>query len=176
MTGDLDGTPISVPVYTLNVKSADETAGTLSVSPAGDKFDEGTRITVSTTENFGYHFQAWVDDNNTVVSTENPYSFDLNANTSLTATYIKNEVYALNVKLEGGANANLVQFSPVGNVVNGVHYYESGTDVKLTALNNRILTFTSWEDNSTSMEREVRIRTPRTSWLPMLNGKETSER
>lgn len=157
VTGDLDGTPISVPVYTLNVKSADETAGTLSVNPAGDKFDEGTRITVSTTENFGYHFQAWVDDNNTVVSTENPYSFELNANTSLTATYIKNEVYALNVKLEGGANANLVQFSPVGNVVNGVHYYESGTDVKLTALNNRILTFTSWEDNSTSMEREVRM-------------------
>ena len=129
VTGDLNGTPISVPVYTLSVKSADETAGTLSVTPAGDKFDEGTRITVSTTENFGYHFQAWVDDNNTVISTENPYSFDLNANTSLTATYIKNEVYALNVKLEGGANANLVQFSPVGNVVNGVHYYESGTDV-----------------------------------------------
>lgn len=157
VTGDLNGTPVAVPVYTLSVKSADESAGTLSVNPSGDKFDEGTHITVSTTENFGYHFQAWINDNNDVVSTENPYSFDLNENTSLTATYTKNNVYALNVKLEGGANSNLVQFSPTGNVVNGVHYYEEGTDVKLTALNNRILTFTNWEDNTTEMEREVKV-------------------
>ena len=155
--GDLNGTPVSVPVYTLSVGTADEAAGEVSVNPAGDKFDEGTQITVSTTENFGYHFAGWTDAANKVVSTDNPYTFNLTANTSLTATYTKNNVYALNLKLEGGANANLVQFSPVGNVVNGVHFYEEGTDVKLTALNNRILTFTNWEDNSTGMEREVKM-------------------
>lgn len=155
VTGDLNGTPVTVPVYTLSVGTADEAAGTVSVSPFGDKFDEGTMITVSTTENFGYHFAGWTDEANNVVSTDNPYTFELTSNTSLTATYTKNNVYALNLKLEGGANANLVQFSPEGNVVNGVHHYEEGTDVKLTALNNRILTFTNWEDNSTNMEREV---------------------
>lgn len=157
VTGDLNGTPVSVPVYTLSVKSADESAGVVTVNPAGDKFDEGTSITLSTTENFGYHFQGWTDDDNNVVSTDNPYTFELTKNTSLTATYLKNNVYALNMKLEGGANANLVQFSPEGNVVDGVHYYEEGTDVKLTALNNRILTFTNWEDNTTSMERELKM-------------------
>lgn len=157
LTGDLNGTPVSVPIYTLNVTSNDASAGEITVNPSGVQFDEGTHVTVSTTENFGYHFLAWVDDNGKQVSTENPYSFDLNGNTSLTATYQQNQVYALKVKLEGGANANLVQFSPQGNVVNGIHYYEEGTDVKLTAQNNRILTFTNWEDNTTSMEREVKM-------------------
>lgn len=155
--GDLNGTPVSVPAYTLSVGTADEAAGTVSVNPAGEKFDEGTLITLSTTENFGYHFAGWTDAANKVVSTDNPYSFEIKANTSLTATYTKNNVYALNLKMEGGANTNLVQFSPAGNVVNGVHFYEEGTDVKLTAINNRILTFTNWEDNSTDMEREVKM-------------------
>lgn len=157
VTTDISGTPEDVPTYTLNVAQSDPTAGTLNVNPSGTSFDEGTLVTVSTTENFGYHFQAWVDDNGQTVSTENPYAFELKANTSLTATYTKNNVYALNLKLEGGANANLVQFSPEGNVVDGVHHYEEGTDVKLSALNNRILTFTNWEDNTTQMEREVKM-------------------
>ena len=42
-------------------------------------------------------------------------------------------------------------------MINGVHHYEEGTDVKLTALNNRILTFTNWEDDTTSQEREVKM-------------------
>lgn len=155
--GDLNGTPISVPVYTFNVKSADENAGKITVNPEGDKFDDGTQLTVSTTENFGYHFQAWVDDNNNIVSTDNPYTFELKNNTSLTATYKKNQVYALKVKLEGGANNNLVQFSPRGNIVDGIHYYEEDTEVKLTVSNNRILTFTNWEDNTTTMEREIKM-------------------
>lgn len=157
VSGDLNGTPVAVPVYTLSVGSADEAAGTVTVNPAGTQFDEGTEITVSTTENFGYHFAGWQGADNSIVSTDNPYVFELKANTSLTATYTKNNVYPLNLKLEGGANANLVQFSPVGNVVDGVHYYEEGTDVKLTAQNNRILTFTNWEDNTTSMERELKM-------------------
>lgn len=157
VTGHFAGTPVSVPSYTLAVDQTDTQAGTLTVTPAGAQFDEGTQITVSTTENFGYHFTAWTDERGQVVSAENPYSFELKANTRITANYIKNNVYALNVKLQGGANANLVQFSPEGNVVDGVHYYEEGTDVKLTAINNRILTFTNWEDNTTQSEREINM-------------------
>ena len=157
VTGDLNGTPVTVPVYTLSVGTADEAAGTVTVNPAGDKFDEGTVVTVSTTENFGYHFSGWAGADNAIVSTDNPYTFELTANTSLTATYTKNNVYALNLTLQGGANANLVTFSPEGNVVDGVHHYEEGTDVKLTAQDNRILTFTNWDDNSTDKEREVRM-------------------
>ena len=156
VTGDFSGTPVSVPSYSLTV-TPDAEAGQVTVNPAGDKFDEGTSVTVTATENFGYHFSAWVDEAGSAVSTDNPYTFEIAEDTQLKATYTKNNVYALNVELEGGANPNLVQFAPEGNVIDGVHWYEEGTDVKLTALNNRILTFTNWEDNTTAAERDVKM-------------------
>ena len=155
ITGDVAGTIEAVPTYTMSVKLGTEGAGSVSCNPAGAEFDEGTTLTVKATENFGYHFAAWTDEAGNEVSKENPYSFEIKANTVLMATYTKNNVYALNLKLEGGANSNLVQWMPEGNVVDGTHYYEEGTEVKLTAVNNRILTFTGWEDNSTEAERVV---------------------
>ncbi len=157
LNGVADGQVEAVPVYTFSLKSAVEGAGTLTGSPAGSEFDEGTTLTVSTTENFGYHFTNWTDAAGKVVSEENPYRFEITADTELTANYTKNNVHALNLSLEGGANVNQVLFAPEGNVVDGVHYYEEGTDVKLTTVNNRILTFTNWEDNSTAPEREIRM-------------------
>lgn len=153
--GDVAGTIEAVPTYTMSVKLGTEGAGSVSCNPAGAEFDEGTTLTVKATENFGYHFAAWTDEAGNEVSKENPYSFEIKANTVLVATYTKNNVYALNLKLEGGANSNLVQWLPEGNVVDGVHYFEEGTEVKLTAQNNRILTFTGWDDNSTEAERVV---------------------
>lgn len=153
--GDVNGTVEAVPVYTLSVKTNTPAAGSIICNPSGVEFDEGTQITLTATENFGYHFAGWAMDNGDVVSVENPYTFEIMGNTSLTAVYTQKNVYALNVNLEGGANTYLVQLSPEGNVIDGVHWYEEGTDVKLKALNNRILTFTNWEDNTTSAERDI---------------------
>ncbi len=155
ITGDVTGVLEPVPAYTLSVSLGTPGAGNVVCNPAGAEFDEGTKITVSATENFGYHFVEWADAAGNTVSTANPYTFELTANTELYAIYSQTNVYALNLKLEGGANANLVQVSPEGNFVDGIHYYEEGTDVKLTAINNRILTFTNWEDNSTQAERDI---------------------
>lgn len=155
ITGDVAGVLEAVPAYTLSVSLGTPGAGNIVCNPAGAEFDEGTKITVSATENFGYHFVEWADGAGNTVSTANPYTFELMANTELYAIYSQTNVYALNLNLEGGANANLVQVSPEGNFVDGIHYYEEGTDVKLTALNNRILTFTNWEDNTTQAERDI---------------------
>ena len=157
VTGDVAGEIEAVPTYTMSVRLGMDNAGKVAASPAGSEFDEGTTITVSATENFGYHFKGWTDEQGREVSTMNPYTFNISANTTLIASYDKVETYALNLNLEGGANDNLVQLQPEGHVVDGVHWYETGTDVKLTACNNRILTFTAWEDNSTEMERTVRM-------------------
>ena len=157
VTGDVAGEIEAVPTYTMSVRLGMDNAGKVAASPAGSEFDEGTTITVSATENFGYHFKGWTDEQGRELSTMNPYTFDISANTTLIASYDKVETYALNLNLEGGANDNLVQLQPEGHVVDGVHWYETGTDVKLTACNNRILTFTAWEDNSTEMERTVRM-------------------
>ena len=159
VTGDITGTPEAVPTYTMSVKLGTEGAGTVSCNPAGAEFDEGTTLTVAATENFGYHFAGWTDAEGNMVSTENPYSFEIMSNTALVASYTKNTVYALNMKWTGGANENLLQFLPAGNYVDGVHYYEEGTDVKVTALNNRILTFTGWEGDAqgTSPEYDFKM-------------------
>ena len=165
VTVDANGLVLKIKVYGLasnkeygfgNVGT--EGAGTVSCNPAGAEFDEGTQLTVKATENFGYHFAAWTDGEGNEVSKENPYTFDIKQNTTLVATYTKNNVYALNVQLEGGANANLVQFQPEGHVEDGIHHYEEGTDVKLTALNNRILTFTNWEGDATGTNAEAELK------------------
>ena len=159
VTGDVAGTLEAVPTYTMHVRTGTEGAGKVSCNPAGNEFDEGTKITVTATENFGYHFISWTDEEGNEISTNNPYSFEIMANTSLVATYSKKNVYAINLNLEGGANPNLVQLLPEGNVVDGIHHYEEGTDVKLTAINNRILTFTNWsgEYEGTNPELEVKV-------------------
>ncbi len=157
VTGDFNGTPEPVPTYTMSAKCGTEGAGNVSVNPAGAEFDEGTELTVTASENFGYHFSAWVDEDGNTVSTENPYVFEIKENTALTATYTQKNVYALHCNVTGGANDYLIQFSPMGNVVDGIHYYEEGTEVKLSALENTILKFNNWEDNTTFEERTIKM-------------------
>ena len=155
--GTVSGTPEAVNSYQMNLFMNMEEAGTLSINPSGGVFDEGTQITVSATENFGYHFQNWVDDHGNIVSSNNPYTFIISENTNLTATYTKNNTYPLFLNIVGGANENLIQYEPEGHMEDGVHWYEEGTDVRLSAQNDKILTFVGWEDNSTNTDRIVRM-------------------
>lgn len=160
--GIVSGTTEDVPQYTVNVSLADETAGEIAVKPNVTTFSEGDEVTLTVTENFGYHFAAWVDADGNTVSTENPYTFAVMANTDLKATFTKKNVYALNYVATDDmgnkyGNVNLVTFSPAGNLVDGVHYYEEGTDVKLTVANNKILSFTGWEDGTTNAERIINM-------------------
>lgn len=155
VTGKYEGTVVELPSYTFSAKLGTEGAGSISVKPAGSEFDEGTEITLTVSENFGYHFVNWTDATGNVVSEKNPYTFNITANTELTANFTKKNVYALNLTLTNGARTNLVTVEPDGNIVDGVHHYEEGTNVKLTAVNNKILTFTGWEDNTTSIERNI---------------------
>lgn len=155
ITASTEGEVEQVNCYQLSATLANAEAGSIQVSPKGNVFDEGTQVSVKATENFGYHFEKWVDETGKTISTENPYSFAITANTSLQAVYTSQPVYALTLSLTSGALDHMVTMVPEGKVVNGVHYYEEGTDVKLVASNNKILTFTNWEDNTTQAERIV---------------------
>ena len=156
--GDAEGTVEAVPSYTLQVSSGMSGAGKISTNPAGAEFDEGTLITASATENFGYHFQGWADEAGEIVSTDKTYSFEISENTSLTAQYVKANVYALNLTRSEGVAENLVLYQPVGNYVDGIHYYEEGTDVVLTAVNNRIMTFTGWDGDATGTSQTCEVK------------------
>lgn len=160
--GMVNGQIKDVPQYVLNASLEDNEAGKLAVKPGGDIFTQGDEVTLSVEENFGYHFAAWVNAEGETISTENPYTFTITEDTRLVATFDKANVYALNLKViddmeNAYGNANLVTISPVGNLVNGVHHYEEGTDVKLTVNNNKILSFTGWEDKSTNAERIINM-------------------
>ena len=160
--GIVSGTTQDVKQCSMSVSIESDKAGEVSVKPNASVFSEGDEVTVTATENFGYHFAGWVDAAGEIVSTENPYTFNITADTDLKATYTQKNVYALNLTVIDDmentyGNANLVTISPVGNVVNGVHHYEEGTDVKLTVNNNKILSFTGWEDGSTNAERIIRM-------------------
>ena len=160
--GIVNGTTEDVAQYTLNVGIESDAAGEVTVKPNAPTFAEGDEVTLIATENFGYHFAAWVNAEGETVSTENPYTFAISANTDLKATYTQKNVYALNLKVIDDmentyGNANLVTIVPDGNIINGVHHYEEGTDVKLTVNNNKILSFTGWEDKSTNAERIINM-------------------
>ena len=158
ISGDVEGTIEPTPVYTLSVGSNMTGAGKVSTNPVGAEFDEGTIITASATENFGYHFQSWTDETGEVVSTSKNYTFEIAANTTLTAQYTKANVYALNLTRTEGVAENLVQYQPEGNYVDGIHYYEEGTDVVLTAVNNRIMTFTGWDGDATGTAQKCEVK------------------
>ena len=157
ITGVVSGTAETVSSYTLTTKVSDAKAGTVVSDPAAETLDEDTPVTLTATENFGYHFDHWADASGASISKENPYSFNISANTDLTAVYTAKNVYALHLSMTNGALDNSVTVYPAGHVVDGTHFYEDGTDVKLTTHNNKILTFTHWEDNSTLPERTLRM-------------------
>lgn len=155
LEGIVSGEAEDVESYTCALSLSDVNAGQVTLNPIAERYDEGTAITASATENFGYHFLHWADTEGTIISDSNPYNFRIEKNTVLIANYSKTNTYSLNVNLEGGANTNLVTISPAGTEINGKMMYEEGTEISLTALNNPILTFLNWEDNSTAKVRTI---------------------
>lgn len=157
INGLLNGTVQQVEQYTLSAAVSTVGAGTVKVSPAGTVFDAETSITVTATKNFGYKFVNWTDANNKVVSTDEEYTFPISANTALKANFEKINTYALDYKVEGGANDYMVSATPAPTVVDGKNMYEEGTEVSLTANSNYILTFTNWNDGETGAERKIKM-------------------
>ncbi len=72
-------------VFTVVVNSADATMGTATADHTGE-VQENTVVTATATANSGYHFTNWTVGGN-VVSTDNPYTFTLTADITLTANF-----------------------------------------------------------------------------------------
>ena len=154
--GEVSGQEVAVPVYSITAAPAIAEAGSVTISPNTGSVEENVEVTVTATENFGYRFKGWSVGGQTV-STANPYTFPATADMALVAEYEKLTIYPLEIAVEGGANDYMVSVTPEGHMIDGARYYEAGTDVRLSAANNRVLTFTNWEDQTTSPERSVRM-------------------
>ena len=80
-----------VKTYTVIVET-DKNMGTVSMDKSDGTYEEGTKATLTASAHEGYEFVNWTDADGKVVSTSNPYTFEVNANTTLKANFKKVEV------------------------------------------------------------------------------------
>jgi hypothetical protein len=85
VTVSLNDSTGPVTTYTVTLNTADATMGTVNPNTPST-VQAGSSFTATATANDGYHFVAWTS-NNTTVSTANPYTFTVNADIALTATF-----------------------------------------------------------------------------------------
>lgn len=135
---------------TLSTSVTPSESGT--IVPASGVYNAGDQVIITATKGFGYAFKEWQDANNAnaVVSTANPYTFNIAANTSLIAVFDALTTYDFTLTKAGSSWGN-VTVSPAAT--NGK--YETGTVVTMTVVPNAVSTFVNWEDNSTASPRVI---------------------
>lgn len=85
-------TPVQKFTVFVNVKDSEKAMGTVSMDKADGVYEEGSHATVTAKANDGYKFVNWTDADGNEVSTSNPYTFEVGANTTLTAHFEKVDV------------------------------------------------------------------------------------
>lgn len=111
-------------------KTAGGTTNPLSGTYA---FEEGTNLSLTAMPNSGYRFKGWIGDVLLGHENNNPLNIVINS-----VKYIKaNFVRQLKLTIESGLGGTT---SPTS----GVHTYDQGTKVILTAIPNTHYTFSSW--------------------------------
>lgn len=153
--GTVNGTIEAVNKYTVALAASPADGGNVSIYPKSDEYIENDEVTLTAAKNFGYKFVNWTDKDGKVVSTEAKFKYTVTENQTLTANFEKLNTYALDIKVEGGANDYMVSLSPAATVVDGKSMYEEGTKVTITASSNPILTFTNWDNGETASEMPV---------------------
>ena len=153
--GTVSGEKQDVARYTITATANPEEAGTVSLYPAGEEFDEGTELKLTAKKNFGYEFVNWTDAANNELGTEQTLNITLNANTDIKANFKKLNTYSLDVTVNAPGKDYMVSATPAATVVEGKNMYEEGTKVTLTASSNKIVTFNSWSNGETASELQL---------------------
>jgi len=121
---------IPVVYYTLTVNVYPENAGTIACNPEpGEQgYEEGTSVTITATPVDGFTFVNWKNAMDETVGTDAEYTFEINANTTLTANFeevvvVEPHTVTLNAgsgtctvteltEAEGGAGVTLPEATP----------------------------------------------------------------
>ena len=155
--GLLNGTAADVAKYTLATAVTPEEGGTINVYPAAEQYEEGSEVTLTATENFGYDFVNWTNAAGEEVSTEAKFKYTINANETLTANFKAVETYELALTVDG-TNDYMVTINPAPTMVEGKMMYEAGTAVELNANQyDGLVTFLNWSDGETASNKIVRM-------------------
>lgn len=155
--GIINGTVADVNQYTLATVVSPEVAGSINVYPAAEQYEEGSEVTLTATENFGYDFVNWTNAAGDEVSTEAKFKYTINANETLTANFKAVETYELSLTVDG-TNDYMVTINPAPTMVEGKMMYEAGTAVELNANQYEgLVTFANWSDGETASNKIVRM-------------------
>lgn len=138
------------PTYALNTSTNIEGAGSIMVNPSGSEFEVGTEVTISTAANFGYKFVNWTDGDGNIIGTSVNYTTTMDKAKTFVANYEAVNTYELTYSIEGVLSNHLVSVAPSPVVVNGKNMYEEGTIVKLTASDNEVISFLSWNNGEST--------------------------
>jgi uncharacterized repeat protein (TIGR02543 family) len=110
--------------------------GSVILSPPGGAYVPGTTIKVTAKGDLGFAFNGWNGD---LTGSQNPATIKMDANKSVSASFIVTPTYSLSVNSPNGS----VTLNPVGGV------YNSGDEVSLTP--NKVFgyKFSSWSGDLT---------------------------
>ena len=113
-----------------------------SVSTVGGEFDEGTVVTVSANPAAEYEFVSWSDG-----STQNPRTITVSETLNLTATFVKKQ-YDVTTNIIGKGTIKEEVLVQGGK-------YNSGTQLRLTAIPQEGWVFTSWSGAVNSEDNPI---------------------
>lgn len=153
--GTVNGETEDVAKYTLAANVNDDAAGSVSIYPVADDYEEGTEVRLTATEKFGYDFVNWTNAAGDEVSSEPVFTLAMTADSVLTANFVQVNTYELKLNVDG-ANDYMVKVSPAPTVVDGKKMYEEGTGVQLTAESYEgLVAFNNWNDGQTNSNKTI---------------------
>ena len=153
--GLLNGTVADINKYTLATAVAPEEAGTINVYPVSEEYEEGSEVTLTAIENFGYDFVNWTNAAGEEVSTEAKFKYTVNGDETLTANFVPVETYELALTVDG-TNGYMVSIDPAPTEVDGKMMFEAGQAVQLTANQYEgLVTFNNWSDGDTNSSKLI---------------------
>ncbi|MGZ3578779.1 MAG: DUF4082 domain-containing protein, partial [Syntrophales bacterium] len=140
----VDVTFIRIP-RTLTVQRSPVSGGSVTLSPPGGNYDDGTSVQLTAVPATGYRFDHWTGD---LTGSTNPASISMTANRSVTAVFI--QTFTLTVQSSPAAGGSVTLVPPGGT-------YDAGTSVQLTASANANYTFSNWTGDATGTTNPVSV-------------------
>ena len=153
----------SAPTYTLT--AGNDTHGSVTLSPAGGSYTEGTTVTLTPVPNAGYAFSSWTGTNSgDIINTGGIYTIVMNENKTVTANFTL-VPYTLIVNITGNGT--------VGKDPDQVTY-TYGNVVALTATADPGWAFAGWSGDLVSTNNPDNItmngsRTVTATFVPQYN-------
>lgn len=138
----------------LSTSVTPDSAGAILLEPSAKQFLAGTQVKLTTQRRYGYKFIRWINADNAVLSEEESLVLTLNKDEQVTAVFEKLPLYTLNCAVIGGSQ-ELIQVCGSDTIIDGITYYEAGTEVTLRVADHELFLLDYWEDASTDPVRIV---------------------